>query len=932
MSASHEPDPWKPPVTEVGLRSGALLGSNRIVAPLGAGGTGEVYRAHDTKLDRPVALKILPAEPTRDSDRLRRFVQEAKSASSLSHPNIVVVHDIGQAVPRVENGEPETDSAPVHYIAMELVEGSTLRQLFADRSIEPRTLLAHLAQAAEGLAKAHAAGIVHRDLKPENIMVSRDGYARVFDFGRAKLAEAPASGSALAAAPTTVEEQATREGMVVGTVGYMSPEQALGRPVDHRTDLFAFGCMLYEAATGKRPFTGASHVDVLHAVVREKPKPVEEIAPAIPRALVRTIRRCLAKEPDRRYQSMKDLALELHETVDEWESLETPSGPVSSTSKLSGAAPPAPRVVSRGVWIALAATAAAIVAAASWLWLGHDASAGGGEATAFHGMRITPVTSSGRVDHAALSPDGRYLVYTKRGAEGTSLWLRQLATGSDARLLPPQGNLQLETPVFTSEGSYVDYRLSDEQRNYSTLYRLPVLGGTPREVAFDVDTAPAYSPDGREIAFVRKVGREEQRIVVAGFDGSGERVLASRRSESQKLFTSDARPAWSPDGRTIAASGIDRTAELRFEVVLVDVASGEVRRLGDTPFLLVPGLAWLPDGGGLLASAVVKSESFTPQIWRLGIPGGALSRVTNDTADDLAISLSADGEQLVAVQKLVDSNLWRRSPRRPGGDEQLTFASREVIEDLFPASDGAVFLGVKRGSAFAILRLAPGGGEPVQVTPAGFVGQDPQVTRDGRTLAVRWLMPDGRVALGVMDADGSNLRMVTTRGALGFYASHPDERWLVVADGEGLWRVPLDGGDEALLLDDPRASPAASSPSGDRLAYATVRTDANGLSKPIVRIVPAAGGGVLAELERAQGILSLRRWSPDGRALVARIQEGPSQVLARVPLDGGPPTRIADLGGLDVSDFAIGADGETITYVRVDSAMDAVLIEEFQSQ
>jgi serine/threonine protein kinase/Tol biopolymer transport system component len=912
------------------LRTGTTLGPYRIVAPLGAGGMGEVFRAHDSKLDRAVALKILPAEVTRDADRLRRFVQEAKSASSLSHPNIVVVHDIGEAIPLDEGGAPASGAESVHFIAMELVEGRTLRQLFDDRSVEPRTLLAHLAQAAEGLAKAHSVGIVHRDLKPENIMVTRDGFAKVLDFGLAKLTEAPASGSALAAAPTTVEENVTRDGVVVGTVGYMSPEQALGKPVDHRTDLFAFGCLLYEAATGRKPFTGESHVDVLHAIVRQKPTPVEEIAPTVPRALVRVIRRCLAKEPDRRYQSMKDLALELHEMADEWDELALPSGPVSSASTSSAAASPARPRLGRGARIGVAVGGAAIVAAASLLWLGRDVAPGSGEATTFRGMRITPITTNGRVDHVALSPDGRYLVYTKRGAGGTSLWLRQLATGSDAQLLPPQGELELATPVFTPDGSYVDYRLSDEQRNYSTLYRMPVLGGTPRKVAFDVDTAPAYSPDGRQIAFVRNRGREEQRLVVAGFDGSGERILATRRAESGKLFLVEARPDWSPDGRTIAVVGIDRTSEFRGEIVLVDIASGEQRRLGDTLFLFVPGLAWLPDGRALLASAVVKSESFTPQIWRVSVPGGALARVTNDTADYLGISLSADGEKLVAVQKLLDSTLWRRSPRRPGADEQLTFASREVIEDLFVASDGTLFLGVKRGSAFAILRLAPEGGEPQQVTPAGFVGQDPQVTRDGRTIAVRWMMPDGRVALGVMDADGSNLRMVTTRGALGFYALHPDERWLVVADGEGLWRVPLDGGDEALLIEDPRASPGAFSPSGDRLAYATVRADASGLSKPIVRIVPAAGGGVLAELERTQGVLSLRRWWPDGRALVARIQEGSSQVLARYPLDGGPPTRIADLGGLEVSDFAVGADGETITYVRVDSSRDAVLIENFQ--
>jgi len=367
------------------LHTGSVLGHYRIVAPLGAGGMGEVYRAHDTKLDRTVALKILPASVVRDAERLRRFVQEARSASSLSHPNIVTIHDIGEAVPVEEGAEtPAPGAEPCHYIAMELVEGATLRKLLDDRSIEPRTLLTHLAQAAEGLAKAHAAGIVHRDLKPENIMVTRDGYAKLLDFGLAKLTEKSTSGSALAAAPTAYGSDHTRDGQVMGTVGYMSPEQAMGKPVDHRTDMFAFGCLLYEAATGKRPFTGESDVDVLHAIVREKPTPVEEIAPDIPRALVRTIRRCLAKEPDRRYQSMKDLALELHDMVDEWETLALPSGSVSSASAPSGIAPARP---GRGKMVAGVVAALVLVVAGVGGWLLR----GGGHGGRVESIAVLPI-------------------------------------------------------------------------------------------------------------------------------------------------------------------------------------------------------------------------------------------------------------------------------------------------------------------------------------------------------------------------------------------------------------------------------------------------------------------------------------------------------------------------------------------------------------
>jgi len=911
------------------LRAGTVLGSYRIVAPLGSGGMGEVFRAHDAKLDRAVALKILPCGVTHDAERLRRFVQEAKAASSLSHPNIVVVHDIGQAVPVEEGSPPVPDSAPVHYIAMELVEGATLRQLFADRSIEPRTLLAHLAQAAEGLAKAHAAGIVHRDLKPENIMVTRDGFAKVLDFGLAKLTEANLAGSALSAAATAVAAENTREGAVMGTVGYMSPEQAMGRPVDHRSDLFAFGCLLYEAATGRRPFTGESSVDLLHAVVREKPTPVEEIAPAIPRALVRVIRRCLAKEPDRRQQSMKDLALELHDMVEEWDELAVPSGPVSSGSALSGPASPGRAGLGRGAWIGIAAAAVAIAAAAVIVWLRPSGAGSDAERAGFQGMRILPATSNGRVGDAAISPDGRYLVYTRSAGEGTSLWLRQLATGSDAQLLPPQGERRLGTPVFTPDGSYVDYRLSDEARNYSTLYRMPVLGGTGRKVLFNVDTAPGYSPDGGQLAFVRGMGREGEQLVVAGFDGRGERILASREG-GRRWFDVGIGPVWSPDGRSIAVSGGDSTGELRSEVVLVDVASGRQQRLGDAALLRVLGLDWPADGAALLLSAVVKGESFSPQIWRLSVPGGVLSRVTNDTAAYQGVSSSGDGTRLASVQSQSDATLWRRSLRGTGADEQLTFSSREVIVALDRAADGTLFYPVRSGADAFIARLGGEGGAPLRLTPPGFIGSDPQVSRDGRRLVLRRLQPDGRVALATMDSDGTNVREVTTRGALWPFALHPDEPWLVAVEAEGLWRVPLDGGEAELLVRDPRAKPVAFSPSGDRLAYFSSRRDAQGLTHPVLRIIPAAGGQVLAELDRGRGVQGAPRWSPDGRSLVARVQQGDASALLSFPLDGGPPSRLTDLTGLEVRDFVLGADGDSITYVRVDTSSDAVLIESVQ--
>src|SRR5262245_51606210 len=309
----------------------------RVVGPLGVGGMGEVYLARDESLERNVALKVLPADLVRDEERVRRFVLEAKSASSLSHPNIVTIYEIGHGT---------VHDQPIHYMSMELIQGKTLGTLI-DESTDLRTFLGYLAQAAEGIAKAHFAGIVHRDLKPGNIMVSSDGFAKVLDFGLAKLTEKRDTSPEMTSAPTRVE--ATGVGAVLGTAAYMSPEQVRGATVDHRSDVFSFGCVLYEAATRTRPFVAETPVETMHKILHDKPAPIEEKNPSCPAELRRLIRRCLAKSPEQRVQSMKDLAIELREIVDEWDSLSV-SG---ASSTMVGAAPPPARTTSRLPTIAI---------------------------------------------------------------------------------------------------------------------------------------------------------------------------------------------------------------------------------------------------------------------------------------------------------------------------------------------------------------------------------------------------------------------------------------------------------------------------------------------------------------------------------------------------------------------------------------------------
>jgi eukaryotic-like serine/threonine-protein kinase len=497
----------------------------RVVGPLGAGGMGEVYLAQDRTLERNVALKVLPPELVKDEDRLRRFILEAKSASSLSHPNIVTIYEIGQDVVRAPDGTSDPDSAPVQFISMELITGKTLSTLIHDEKTDLRTLLGSMAQAAEGLAKAHAAGIVHRDLKPGNIMVSADGFAKVLDFGLAKLTEKRDAGSdgEQSSAPTQMED-ATGVGRLMGTVGYMSPEQVQAKTVDHRSDIFSFGCVLYEVATGQRPFVADSVVETMHKILHDKPAPIEDRNPKAPAELRRVIRRCLAKSPDQRVQSMKDVALELREIVDEWDSLssQTTSGTTIAAGAALAAAKPRPKPM---IAIGIGIVALAAVAVAIWAMRRPPTAA---VAQPFQTMRMSTQTSRGDVTEAALSLDGRYLAYLTGDVGKTSVRVRQVATGSDVEVVPSEEGL-FEGLTFSPDGNYLFYlKRRRDAPNYRALMQVPSLGGASRERAFDVDSRASFAPDGKRVTFMRGVPQERKvDILVVDLDAGKERVLGS---------------------------------------------------------------------------------------------------------------------------------------------------------------------------------------------------------------------------------------------------------------------------------------------------------------------------------------------------------------------------------------------------------------------
>jgi hypothetical protein len=457
------------------LSAGTRLGPYEILSPLGAGGMGEVYKARDPRLGRDVAIKVLPASFSEDSDRLRRFEQEARSASALNHPNIITIHEIGSA-----------DSTS--YIAMECVDGESLRELLASGALATKKMLDVAVQIGEGLAKAHAAGIVHRDLKPENVMVSKDGFVKLLDFGLAKLFTAPQEqGSGM---PTMVHQE-TQPGTVMGTVGYMSPEQASGRPIDFRSDQFAFGSILYEMATGKRAFQRETGAETLTAIIKDEPEPVERLNPKAPAPFRWIVERCLAKDSRDRYASTLDLARDLRTVREHLTEL--------SGSGAAGTVEAAPR--RRPGWIAVAA-AFLIGAAVSAVWLRGPAAS-----PAHTAPVVRPLTYTGRDYSPAASPDGKTIAFASDRDGKKRVWLKQVAGGGEQALTDgPQDDF----PRFSPDGAAVLFvRMAPGQP--PAVYRQDLVGGEVRRISENAVSAD-WSPDGKSASAIRSLARGAGRI------------------------------------------------------------------------------------------------------------------------------------------------------------------------------------------------------------------------------------------------------------------------------------------------------------------------------------------------------------------------------------------------------------------------------------
>ena len=820
---------------QLAVQAGGRVGHYQILSPLGAGGMGEVYLALDTKLGRRLALKLLPSEFTQDALRVRRFEQEARAASALNHPNIITVYDIGHSDGR-------------HFIATEFVEGRTLRRLIAEARPETGEALDVAAQVAEALSAAHAEGIVHRDIKPDNIMLRPDGYAKVLDFGIAKLTE---RGSSPGDVPGADGARQTETGAIVGTVAYMSPEQALGRKVDHRTDIFNLGVVLYELVTGTHPFRGETNAATFDAILnRDPPPPDAEAAPELGRVILRA----LEKDRELRYQTASDLRSELKRLRRSLDSPSRASGEYGAASRAR---------TGRGfgrLRAALAVASLLLVAAALGAYLSLRPAARQDGAAPRPDLNFTQLTDQpGQELYPSLSPDGKVLTYAgSQSGDWDIYWQR--VEGRNPRNLTDDSPADDTQPAFSPDGELIAFR---SERDKGGIFIMGATGESARRLT-DFGYFPAWSPDGRELAV------------------------------STEMF-------FDPNVRTLRQSAL----------WVVNVSTGERRRLTDEKAGDAAQPQWSPSGARVAYWGTHKGGQ--RDIWTIPARGGAPVQVTDDAAFDWNPVWSPDGRYIYfASDRRGQMNLWRvpvdeQTGRVTGEPAPLTTASTYAQHVTF-SRDGRRAAFVNLVSSTNIYTT------PFNPYKEALTGPAVAVTRGFRHAAAPDLSPDGgwfvyssqgerQEDIYLCRRDGAEAPRKLTDDAykdrnprwspdgtrISFYSDRSGkyEAWVISPDGGGLRQMTFEGGSVAYPF---------WSPDGARLAY-----NLNSESCAVIEAATPWGKQAPRHLGRPAdqrlGIFWGFSWSPDGRRLAGWTgQQGERPGIVIYNFGTGDFERVAEFG------------------------------------
>jgi serine/threonine protein kinase/Tol biopolymer transport system component len=909
------------PAFEAGLRlmagrpadlTGSQVGPYKILSLAGEGGMGEVYVALDTRLGRKVALKSLPVAFANDAERVRRFRQEARAASAITHPNVAQIYEVLESEGR-------------HFIVMEFVNGITLRRRMAEGPLTLTACLDVACQVASALSAAHETGVVHRDIKPENVMLLAEGHVKVLDFGLAKRVE-PAAGTEEAAPVSRLE---TSPGVIMGTTPYMSPEQARGLEVDRRTDIWSLGVVLYEMAAGRPPFGGATPTDVIAAIIQTMPPPLDGPAEEGFGELQAIIDRALAKEAGERYQTAREIDDDLRSLRDElvFESKTRSRAPSLAGRPAKGGAAPQIAPASRRLPVrrlVAAATFALLILAGGFLWRTFRANPP--ERFLPGRVEMQNLSASGRVLEAALSPDRRFVVFVTEEDGEQRLWMKQVATGDKIAVPLPHTAGAYRGLLVSPDGNYVYYSLFRDAP-HGELFRTSIPAATDsRKLLEDVDPPVALSPDGTRLAFVRQNHTTPNELLVAGADGSNPHVLVADSDLAPGGVT------WSPRGDAIACTVRVRADGHEFHsVAAFDLRDGRRTPLTAQRWKLVERVAWLPDGSGLVLIAA-DERSRLAQVWHLSHPGGTARRVTTDVNEYRTLSVTQDAAALATIQSVRASGVWVGWPA--GGPSSQVASGRDLgAHGVAATPDGRiVYASNASGSRDLWIMNGDGSGQR-QLTRDGRADRHPVVSPDGR-FVVFISERGGSSQIWRVEIDGTNPRPLTPGPDDAFPAFTPDGRRLIYSargpERRSLWQVPAEGGEPVPLTDYLSNWPAVS-PDGRHLAC-LYREEA-GTSKVKLAIVSLADGRPLRFFDLPSGIalppdLSSPgfRWSRDGRSVLYVNTAGGASNIWSQPADGGPSKQLTDFTADRIFWFDLSPADGTPVYVRGQYIHDVVLI------